>query len=450
MSASGTEQPLATSRDLTGLITRVFAAWQDADLPFLVLRNYEQLPESVSNDIDVLVDRQHLRRAEELLVEAARSAGYALHNRAAFGPLSLFLHQPESRQQVQVDLFTRLEWRGLMVLRTTEVLGRRVARDGFAVPHPIDEAALNLLTRLLYNGYVKEKYRDGTRMTFQAEPDAAMAALTDPFGFAQAQFLTQSVLAKEWSEIEARAGSLRRTLLRRRLRHQPMDVLQSVLRDAQRLIRRWFSPPGLALVLLGPDGCGKSTVAPKVIDALRHTFSPDKGFQIHWKPIVFFRKRRKARPPTTNPHGRPPRGRLASLLFLAYHWMEYFLGSLTQIHRVKFRNGLVMIDRHYYDFVVDAYRYRLKVPAWTVRLGGYLLPKPDLVFLLDAPAEVLQSRKHEVPLAETERQRQAFLELVNKLPNGHVMDATQSPDKVASDIVAEVLKHLTERTRRRH
>jgi len=437
-------------QDLTLLVETVFGQWRAEGVAFLVLRNYQELPRKTGNDVDVLVRPGTLRHAEAVLLDAALKAGYRLHNRAEFSPVSLFFCTPDCRDQIQFDLFEHLDWRALTLLRPRSLLDRSRKYNGFNVPHPVDEAILNLITRLLYNGYVKEKYREAIRTTFQAEPDATTDALADPFGSAQAEFLTQSVLAKEWSPIEARAGSLRRTLLRRRLAQQPMGVLRAVLRDARRLGRRWFNPPGLALVLLGPDGCGKSTVAPKVIDGLRHTFSPDKGLQIHWKPIVFFRKRRESRPPTTNPHGRPPRGRLSSLLFLAYHWTEYFLGSLTQIHRVKFRNGLVMIDRHYYDFMVDAYRYRLKVPAWTVRLGGYLLPKPDLVFLLDAPAEVLQSRKQEVPLAETERQRQAFLELVKKLPNGHGMDATQNPDKVASDIVAEVLKHLTERTRRRH
>ena len=87
---------------------------------------------------------------------------------------------------------------------------------------------------------------------------------------------------------------------------------------------------------------------------------------------------------------------------------------------MTFRGGLVLIDRFYYDFFVDQRRYRLRVPQSIVRLGHFFLKKPDLVVLLDAPAEVLQSRKQEVPLAETERQRTAYRALVRGLRNGRV------------------------------
>ena len=50
----------------------------------------------------------------------------------------------------------------------------------------------------------------------------------------------------------------------------------------------------------------------------------------------------------------------------------------------------MLIDRYYYDFFVDQRRYRLRVPQAIVRLGHFFLKKPDLVVLLDAPAEVLQ------------------------------------------------------------
>jgi len=69
--------------------------------------------------------------------------------------------------------------------------------------------------------------------------------------------------------------------------------------------------------------------------------------------------------------------------------------------------------------------------------------------LLDAPAEVLQQRKQEVPLAETERQRAAYLELVRSLRNGRVVDATQPSDKVGADICRAILDFMAERTTQR-
>ena len=78
-----------------------------------------------------------------------------------------------------------------------------------------------------------------------------------------------------------------------------------------------------------------------------------------------------------------------------------------------------------------------------------MIPKPDLWILLDAPAEVLQARKQEVSFEETARQRKAYLELVNNLPNAIVVNSAQPLDDVVLDVAKAVLVHMAKRTQRR-
>ena len=84
-----------------------------------------------------------------------------------------------------------------------------------------------------------------------------------------------------------------------------------------------------------------------------------------------------------------------------------------------------------------------------MRLGYIPIKKPDLVLLLDAPAAVLQSRKQEVPFAETERQCRAYRGVVEDLGNGRVINAAQPAQKVGSDINRAVLDFMAERARKR-
>jgi hypothetical protein len=190
-------------------------------------------------------------------------------------------------------------------------------------------------------------------------------------------------------------------------------------------------------------------VATALAEKLAFTFRPDKGLRVHWKPAVFLKQRRAQRPPTSNPHGQPSRGSVMSLAYLAYHWVEYLLGGWLHFLPVRFRNGLVLIDRYYFDFAVDPQRYRLRVSPGLVRTIFRCVPQPDLVFLLDAPPAVLQARKAEVPAAETERQRHAFQELVARLPNARVVDCGQSLDEVVTVIAAQTLDFLFRRQERR-
>ena len=497
---------MSDTPELSRLITAVFSAWQQAGIDFLVLRNYENLPHFTTNDIDILVAPSQLHRAEQVLGITANAADYRLHNRAEFATLALYFSKKNSTAQAHFDLFTALKWRGFDFLSGEEFLGRKVSKGLFAIPHPAHEAAANLLASFIFSGQVKEKYRPGIAAAFRSDPDAARALLSKTYGEARAKLLVDLAARENWPAIEALVGGLRRSLIARQFLRRPWKTTASLAADTLRLLRRFLRPPGLTVVLCGPDGCGKSTVVPKIVDGLRGTFSPQKGRHIHWKPRVFSSARQptignsgagvppvsfwlrqhlalsethgrdarattqcgkpgptgenfedtsaKASPSSgeavTNPHGKPPRNAIVSLACFEVHWLEFFLGWLLRVRPVVFKGGLVLIDRFYYDFFVDQRRYRLRVPRIIVRCGYALLPKPDLVFLLDASPEILQLRKQEVAPAETARQRAAYGELVKNFKNGVIVDASQPPEKVAADIELAVLDFLATRTSRRN
>jgi len=92
----------------------------------------------------------------------------------------------------------------------------------------------------------------------------------------------------------------------------------------------------------------------------------------------------------------------------------------------------------------------MRVPPSLIELGYKFLPKPDLVFLLDAPPEVLQKRKQEVPAEETARQRSVFVELMKRVRNSAVLDAIQSPEILAAEVRTRVLDFLAQRAAKRN
>lgn len=431
------------------MVTAVFRAWQQAGIPFLVLRNYERLPDFTTNDIDVLVAPEQLRDAERVARAAALETGFRLHNRAEFATLALYFSSRRSNAQVHFDLFTALKWRGFDFLSCRGFLEQRVARGGFAVPHPGHEAATNLLATMIYTGKVKEKYKRAIAEGFRGEPAVATEILSRTYGPRHARFLVEAAAAERWAEIEVRTSALRRALVMRQWTWQPGATLRSLLADVARLARRFARPPGLSVVLCGADGSGKSTVAEAIIEGLGTTFAPPKGRHFHWKPPLFSARRQAERGPVSNPHGRPARNPIVSLLYFGFHWLEFVLGSHLRIRPVAFRGGLVLLDRYYYDFLVDQRRYRLRVPRGLIRLGGWWVRQPDLVLLLDAPTEILQARKHEVPPDETERQRQAYLAMVRGLKNGAVIDAAPSAGRVAEASIRAILDFMAQRQTRR-
>ena len=446
----GAPLPYPAGTGLARLLTCVFEGWNRAGIPFVILRNYENLPAATSNDVDVLVEPSRLKEAEQVSIGAAKTAGYRLHNRIEFASLGLFFYEPQALQQIQVDLYPELAWRGFTVLRADAVIAERVDSGLFAIPHPVHEACISLLGRLLQHGEVAEKYKPQILAGFRSEVEKAKRVLSEPFGIALSDGLVNRVLAENWAGVADLARPLRRALMFRALTRHPLATAAVLIRAGLRILRRWFRPGGMVLVILGADGSGKSTVAAQLIERLRPTFPPGKGLQVHWKPVVFFRQRRQpSGKPNIDPHGQPARGLLASVCYLTGHWLEYLLGSLLQFRPAMFRGGLVLIDRYYYDFLIDQRRYRLSVPNVLVRVLFRALRQPDLVFLLDAPANVLQARKREVSPAETERQIQAYRQLVASLPQGYTFDATAYPDRVTAELTRQLLDWLAARTQNR-
>ena len=91
-----------------------------------------------------------------------------------------------------------------------------------------------------------------------------------------------------------------------------------------------------------------------------------------------------------------------------------------------------MFARYYHDLLADPARYRYGGSLLLARLLGKLLPQPDLVFILDAPADVLQSRKQEVPFEESVRQRTAYRCLKGEYKRAYIIDASVPLDKVVA------------------
>jgi thymidylate kinase len=176
--------------------------------------------------------------------------------------------------------------------------------------------------------------------------------------------------------------------------------------------------------------------------AFRNTYA------CHLRPRIALRNV-KISEPVKNPHGTPPRGQLISFLKLFYYFFDYSIGYVLRIRPLIIRSTLVLFDRYYHDILVDPKRYRYGASTSLAQFIGRTVPKPNLWILLDAPTDVLQTRKKETSYEETNRQRKAYIELSKRLNNCIVVDSSAPLNIVVVKVTKAILAFLAKRTKGR-
>ncbi|MFQ6036407.1 MAG: hypothetical protein ACE5NM_11275 [Sedimentisphaerales bacterium] len=216
-----------------------------------------------------------------------------------------------------------------------------------------------------------------------------------------------------------------------------------------------------SVALIGADGAGKTTIAQMLQKSfplpLKQIYMginvKSSNVALPTSRLVRYLRQLKRKKtgitprPTTPYHRRNRRKRnlarkiwaAASLVNrLAEEWYRQLCSWSYQR-----RGYIALYDRYFlFDYFCNGVEFENKGQTLSERLHlwslTHLYPRPDLVILLDAPAEVLFSRKGEWSLPYLEFRRQAFIEQGNKTPNFVQIDATLPVEKV----YAEVSQHI--------
>jgi hypothetical protein len=206
-------------------------------------------------------------------------------------------------------------------------------------------------------------------------------------------------------------------------------------------------PRGLVVLVGGPDGAGKSSVARRIVDELAGEVT--RVAHTHWRPGLLPHPRAlvggRGTSDSTRPQARPPHGAVLSLGLLGYYWLDFLLGAWLRQRPTSRRGGLVVVERGWWDVGIDGRRYRLSVPPALVRALGSLLPRPDLALVLDGDPRAVALRKGELVTAEVARQNALW----RKTRAGHrqvVLDAAEAEEAVQGRAVAAVRSALARRT----
>lgn len=186
------------------------------------------------------------------------------------------------------------------------------------------------------------------------------------------------------------------------------------------------------VAIIGTDGSGKSTLVSELENAL--------GVQKREIAVV----PRTIKENAGKHYELPEHSVFLSLVKLFLRGTKWFIQYHLRFAPLMRRGQVIICDRFYLDeLLIDPLRYRYNAPAGITRFVRNLLPHPSLYILLDAPEDVLFSRKQEISLDELRDLRLRYLNWIRQQPNNHILDATLPMEDVkrkAQEIIRDWLE----------
>jgi thymidylate kinase len=426
-----------------------FRLLEEHRIRYCVLQPFERLPEAVEGELELAIhprDWGKLWRVFSTLVECGYHPSQCRHYAAGGMRFDFVWYGPEGVKTVGLDVCKGFREKGLILMSGDEFVAQRRPFNGIWVADPSVEFRYLLVKQTLRGTLPPPQAARLKSLFADIGQQRALGIAGELFGEGRQEAVVEA-LGKDslGGLLEGLGKPLRRTLLRK----DPLNSVRYHLADVPRLIGRWFRPTGLFLVVLGPDGVGKSTIIGRLIAALSTVgFARYRIF--HWRPNVI-RGRKGKSGPATDPHDEPPRGRLGSLAALLVAFLDYWLAYVLFMRSFLARSGLVLFDRYYHDLLVDPLRYRYGGPLSVARFLGRFVPPPDLVFIvLDADEQTILARKSEVPPEELRRQRTSYRAFTMNNEKAALVRTDRKIEDAVDDSTRVIVDYLTQRFQRRH
>jgi len=418
------------------LVKTLFDYLRKSDLYYCIIgKPVHEKTESV-NDIDLILSSASISKLETLLKKLAQDVGARILKNERYGFLSYHLILADTNKMtiLKIDVWTKLHWKGLDWLRVDDVLKNRNKVNGVYFVSPVDLGVIWIVKELLHNETIRPHHHESLQGLVSLYSEEIHNICSHYFG----KKATSLMLYMVNSNKDTSMKWIKLSFVIKQFCGNPIRTIVTFMS----YLLKSLKPRGIFIVLLGPDGSGKTTLAKAAMQTLGKDVFRGTHY-IHGRfgliPRLGKFRRKKGRHKSGDNGFHKPHSRLRAIGYILYYIVDYAIAK-PYLFWLRLKGKFVVADRYYYDYLLQPQWSRLPVEVFWFLYP--LVPKPDLVVCLECPPQTIYDRKPELSIQEISRQQERSREIRQRLPNAITIRTDVDVEEANVKLCTNVLERL--------
>lgn len=430
------------------------------NVKYFILRNFEGLPQfNQSKDIDIIVKPGSYKVALKLLIKTFKAHNlvytYDMHFERAH---CWFAMDVDRDFFIHIDLIEGYVNKGFEIIDFATLYSNTIEYKNFRVLNSEFDALMLIFYKLIGCKELKPRYQEKILSIYRQNRHKITALLTKYLGNGLSKRITANIECNDFSGLVSLSKEISSNAKRYSFFKRPIRTIFGIfLFLVEKFYRIIICPSKFKkfIAVEAPDGTGKTTFIEQLQIKIAETFVCELGkSQIsHFRPEMLPNlgavgekaKLMKQDKDFTNPHRAKPVGKFSSFIRMTYYWLDYVIGMPLILRKNAQFSRFTIFDRYIYDFLVDPRRSRINLPYWLRKCFTKLVKQPKIVFVLDAPADVIYKRKQELTPEEISRQLVEYRKLSSLGKRYYRLDASQKPEEIANDAIKIILDNFAKK-----
>lgn len=436
------------NKPLLDLLYSILDAIKVAPCNYAIIHNSEALEDAISGDIDLAFDVNPVKIIYPILQDLQEQYGYRLIQCLHYDiPHGYYFIIELNKDYLHLDCLYDPSGISRYHLSTDFLLSNINSNDNTNSVNVKNEYVYNLIKRAL-KGNLTKSHIDKICQNIP-DDESTLRTIEKWIGaenLIQLKELKEDNPDKVRSTFKTFKTKIQSTYKTNNRLQYIYGILMSFIRKANRFIK----PTGIFVVIVGPDGCGKSTINTNSTHTLERAFRNTWSF--HWRPNLL--PKLGASSTSSNFSDNTPsqhskyKGIISYVRFF-YYWLDFVLGYWLVVYPKKAQTTFIIGERYYLDILVHPERYGFSCPKWFIKLFGSLVPKPDMTILLSADPQQIHDRKPELPVNIIAEQISKYTEEINGWGESCIIDTSKDIETSSAEFTDKVLNKCAEKLKKR-